>query len=447
MKRNLVRIGALVLIVGVIAGVFGWERMTASAASTTAAKTVKVTRGSLTATVNAAGNVSAPTTAALAFSSSGRVATVPVKVGEQVKKGQLLMRLDTTDLELALKTAQTKLAGKQASLEATQADLAFALRTAQAKLAAAQASYDAAKADNATIADQLTNAKATLEKVRIALETAQSNYNAVAWQPNVGMTAQSSALETAYQDYETALAAYNVTIAGINDNALKTAQASLDSAQVALEQAQRNMDTSLRTAQASLESAALAVDQAQRALDNASLYALFDGQISAVNYKAGDSASTSTAVSVVDTSNLQVKLNIAEVDMAKIRVGQTAQMTLDALDGKTYTAQVLSIGPVGTVTSGVVNYPVVVGITNAGESIKSGMTANLAVEVDRRDNILMVPTRAVRTQSNNKYVLVVEDGKSVAKPVTIGLSGDTMVEITQGLVEGEQVVVSQTQSK
>jgi HlyD family secretion protein len=456
MKRNRIRIGALVLVVVVVVGAFGWQRMTASAAPAASTQTVRVTRGSLTATVSAAGNVSAPVSAALTFSSSGRVATVPVQVGDQVKKGQLLMQLETTNLQLALATAQATLANQQASFDATQASLQYALRTAQANLASAQASYDAAKAENSTNGEQLTNAKSTLEKVRVALETAQMDYDAVASRPDVGMTSQSAALETASQNYATALATYNVTVAGINDNALKTASASLDSAQVALEQAQKNMDTSLRTAQASLDNAQVAVQQAQRSIDNASLYAPFDGLVSAVNYNPGDTigsssasdtSSTKTAVSLVDLSNLQVQADIAEVDMTRIQVGQTASMTLDALTGKTYTAQVLSIGPVGTVTSGVVNYPVTMRITNAEASIKPGMTANLAIEVDRRDNVLVVPTRAVHTKGDQKIVTVVQNGKSIDKPVSIGLSSDTMVEITKGLVEGEQVVVSQTQTK
>ncbi len=447
MKRKPLLIGGVIVLIVVIIAVIVWQRQTASAAAAnTRVQTVAVTRGSLIATVNAAGNVNAPRTAAIAFTSTGRVALVAVKIGDLVKSDQLLMQLDLTDLQLALKTAQTSLASQQANLDSTQATAQFNIKTAQANLASAQASYDSAKAQNKTNGDQLEVAKAALDKTLVALQTAQANYNAVAYQPGIGMSSQATALQSASQDYQSALGTYHITEAGINDTALRTAQTAVDNAQTALDQANGNLDTSTRTAQAALDNAQVAVDQAQRNLDNAKLTAPFDGMVSAVNFSAGDTAS-GTAVSMVDVSNLQVKVTIAEVDIAKIKVGETAEMTVDALTGKTYQAKVTSIGPVGTVTSGVVNYPVTVLVTNADPDLKPGMTANLAVEVDRRDNVLLVPTRAVRTQGNQRTVTVVRQGKSTVIPIGTGLSGDTMIEVTNGLQEGDQVVLGQTQTR
>ncbi len=455
MKKKLHIVLIVALVTAAVVGLIGWRNMTASAASAkNTTQTFAVQRGNLVATVNAAGNVSAPNTVSLAFSSSGRVASVPVKVGDQVKKGQLLMQLDTTDLELSLKAAQTTLASKRASLEATEADLQFALRTAQAKLASAQASYDTAKAKAGTGVDQLVSAKITLDQSKSALTQAQGNYNDNAWKGATGAMKQYLELQTAQANYDAALSNYNITAAGVNDTSVREAQAAVDSAQVALEQAQQDEDTSLRTAQAAVDSAKLAVDQAQRNLDNATLYAPFDGLVSAVNYNPGDSIGSSssssssttvqTAVCVVDLSNLQVQVSIVEVDIARVQVGQSIQVTMDALPDKTYAAKVLNIDPVGTVTSGVVTYPVTVALTDADAAVKPGLTANLAIEVDRRDNVLLVPTRAVHTQGTLKTVNVMRNVKSVATIVSTGLSNDTMVEITSGLNQGDQVVVSQT---
>src|SRR5512141_842118 len=102
MKRNWVIVAGVIVIVLAIVGALGWRQMNASAAATTVrTQTSTVQRGTLIATVSTAGNVSAPEEAAMAFQTSGRVAKVLVQIGDKVKKDQLLMQLDTTDLELA----------------------------------------------------------------------------------------------------------------------------------------------------------------------------------------------------------------------------------------------------------------------------------------------------------------------------------------------------------
>lgn len=397
MKRNTIIIGIVVVVILITAAIFGLQRLNASAATTARLPTATVERGTLVATVSAAGNVSAVKSAALAFQTTGRVTVVNAQVGDVVKANQLLMQLDTTDLLLALKNAQ-------------------------AGLVSAQANYDSAKAKDAQNSNQLIVAKGQLDKAIVTLQQAQGNYNAIAWRGDVGATPQAAALQSATIDYQTALANFNLTAATINDSALRVAQASLDGAKVAVEQAQRN-------------------------IDKARIIAPFDGIVAAVNYNVGDSAGTNTALALADISTLQVKVTLAEVDVAKVKVGQSAQMTLDALPGATFDAQVTALGPVATVTSGVVNYPVIVSVNNPNSSIKPGMTANLAIQVDRRDNVLLIPTRAVRTQGNQKQVTVLYKGQSINTPITTGLASDTQIEVMSGLKEGDQVVVQQTTTR
>jgi multidrug efflux pump subunit AcrA (membrane-fusion protein) len=399
MKRNVLIIIAIVVIVAIVAGVFGMRLLTANASTTTTAlQTTTVTRGTLVATVSAAGNVSAPTSVALAFQTSGRVIKVNAQVGDVVKKNQLLMQLDTTDLDIALKSAQIN-------------------------LASAQASYDAAKIKNDQNPYQVTLAKTTLDKAAITLQKAQLDYNVVAGNNNESSSSQAQTLAAAASDYQSALANYKITVSTINDTALKQAQASLDSAKIAVEQAQRN-------------------------LEKAKIAAPFDGMIAAVNFSLGDSAGTGTAMTLIDTTQLQVKVNLAEVDIAKVKVGQTAQMTLDALTGKTFNAKVLTIAPSATISQGVVNYPVTVSVIDNDGSIKSGMTANLAIVVEQRDNVLLVPIRAIKTQGNQRTVTVVVDGNNVVQPVTIGMSNDTSAEITSNnLKEGDKIVINQATTR
>jgi RND family efflux transporter MFP subunit len=395
-RRSLTLSGIVVVIVAIAAWLFV-PRLTASAASTTVnLQTATVRRGTLVATVSAAGNVAAPEEANLAFQTSGVVAKVNVQIGDQVKKGEVLMQLDPTDLELALQSAQ-------------------------ANLASAQANYDAAKIKDSQNANQLTIAKAALDKATVALQQAQDAYNQVAWEPNVGMLPQSTALQQASIEYQSALATYNITAAGINDIPLKTAQAQLDSAKIAVQQAQDN-------------------------LDNAQIVAPFDGQIAAVNYNVGDTAGLGTAVTLVNLTSPQVDATLSELDIVKVKPGETAQLTFDALPGKTYTATVAQIDPVGVVTQGVVNYNVLFNIADADSAIKPGMTANLSIEVARDNNVLIVPTRAVHTQGNLKTVTVLYKGQAIPVPVQTGLSNDQNIEVTGALQPGDQVILNQVQT-
>lgn len=447
MKRRFVIIGIIVVLVLAGGGLYSWQSQSRAPTTTATQQTTTVRRGSFAATVSAAGNISAVNQIALPFQTSGVVTQVNVTVGSLVKKDQVLMELDSTDLTLALKNAQAGWASAQANHEQTTADLNYALRNAQTSLETAKANLDAATAKNAQNPNSLLIAKASLDKALITLQQAQAEYNKIAWRADVGMSSQAATLQQATIDYQTALANFRMSEVTINDTALKEAQAQYASAQIALEQAQKNLDTKMRAAQASLDSAKLALEQAQRNLDKAKIVAPFDGAVAAVNYSLGDSVGSTAAVTVVDLAHLQIKVTVAEVDLAKIKLGNPAQVTLDALPGKTYNAQVIAISPSGTVTQGVVNYPVLLELTDADAAIKPGMTANLTIEVERRDNVLLIPTRAVRTQGNQKIVTVRADGQLIQTRVTTGLSSDTFIEVVSGLKEGDVVIVTQTTTR
>jgi RND family efflux transporter MFP subunit len=378
-----------------IAGCTSLPTLSANTTTTKAQQTVTVTRGSIVATVNAAGNVITPEDASLAFSSSGKVAKVNVQVGDRVKSGQVLMELDTTDLTLSLRNTQAQLANSQANLESV-------------------------KTKNSQNINQLIVAKLQVDKTILALNQAQSAYDNIAWRGDVSSTSQAATLANAKTDYQNALANYQITATGINDTAVRQAQASVDKDQIAVEQAQRN-------------------------IDKTKILAPFNGVVSTVNFGVGDTVGTGVAVIVIDDTKLQVKPNVAEVDVAKIALGQTVQMSFDALSGNTYPGKVIAIAPQATVTQGVVNFPVTIAIDNSNGDVKPGMTANATIQIERRDNVLMIPTRAVRTQGNQKTVTVLYKGQSIALPVSTGLSNESSIELTGGeLREGDVLLINQT---
>ncbi len=199
----------------------------------------------------------------------------------------------------------------------------------------------------------------------------------------------------------------------------------------------------LAIAQNNVNSAQIAVDEAKLKLQEAQVVAPFDGTVTAVNAKVGQTAS-GTAFSIADLNNLQVVVQMSEVDVDQIKTGQNVQITLDAVPSVTLTGKVTLIAPSGTQSSGVVNYPVTVTLDKATDAVKTGMTANLNVIVAQHQNALAVPTRAIKTVNRQKMVTVVKNGQQVQTTVQTGLTSGSMTEIVSGLQEGDVVVMNGT---
>ncbi len=501
--KKLAKIFIIVAALAIVAGVAYMRLRPSAATAATSVATGTVQRGSLSATVVSAGNIASHRTVDLTFGQSGTVSKINVKVGDHVKTGDVLAELDAADLDLQLRSAQVSvknaqnqlaqtknpnteqdIANARAQLESAQAayDKVAAgvsqakLVSAQAQLASAQASYDAAiKSANSTDSS-LVSASASFEKARIAVQQAQAAYDKVSWRGDVGMSSESQSLQTATIEYEVAKANYESMVATSKTDtdskiasaaaSLRSAQANFEdvkgsvtesdlaSAQSSLTQAKNNLSTllagpdanSLDTAQNGVESAQIGLDQVKLKLQQTLVVAPFDGVVTAVNCKIGQAAS-GTAVSMADLDHLDIVINMAEVDVNKVKVGQKAEITLDAVSDLAVTGAVSLIAPAGTLTQGVVNYPVTVALTNITDTVKTGMTANVNIIVSQRTNVLTVPNRAIRTVNRQKVVTVLFEGQQIQTPVVVGLSGDSTTEIVSGLKEGDVVVLTTTTTK
>jgi multidrug efflux pump subunit AcrA (membrane-fusion protein) len=117
-------------------------------------------------------------------------------------------------------------------------------------------------------------------------------------------------------------------------------------------------------------------------------------------------------------------------------------LTFDALSGKEYTGEVSEISVIATSSQGVVNYPVTVRITDADDALRPGMTAAVSIIVDQHDDVLLVPTKAIRTVSGQRTVSVMYEGQQISVSVTVGLADGTNSEVTsEQLREGDTVVL------
>lgn len=185
-------------------------------------------------------------------------------------------------------------------------------------------------------------------------------------------------------------------------------------------------------------------------LDKTVLRTPFAGMVTLVDVELGEIVAPNTmVVSVMSDAGFEIEANVPEADIAKVMIGDNAELTLDAYGSDVeFAAVVARIDPAETVVEGVPTYRVVLHFRDADERIKSGMTANLDIRTDERKNVIVIPQRAVLSRNGEKFVrklVVGGDGKDtiVETVVQTGLRGsDGNIEIVSGLAEGDRVVIS-----
>ncbi|QSI46424.1 efflux RND transporter periplasmic adaptor subunit [Thermobispora bispora] len=244
-------------------------------------------------------------------------------------------------------------------------------------------------------------------------------------------------------------------LARLDDTA---ARESLEAAKASLEAAAAG-DTSTAQGHAQYISARNAYRAAKRTLAGTVIKAPFAGIVTAVNGSEGGSASggaggASTGsggqqaggassggfIELADPNRLQIVGSFTESDVTKIKKGQRATVTFAALPGVTPTGKVTLIDPQPQTSNNVVRYAVTISLTDVPSEVRLGQTASVQVVVGEAENVLTVPTSAIRTAGGQSTVTVIENGSRVVRRVEVGLRGDSTTEIRSGLLEGELVV-------
>jgi HlyD family secretion protein len=230
---------------------------------------------------------------------------------------------------------------------------------------------------------------------------------------------------------------------------LDAARAGLAAAQANLERLRAGPATpDVAAAQAQVDAARAASELAQLALDQAVLTAPFSGVVSAVNLKEGETPAPSRpAVSLADLSRFTVDVTVDEIDVSRISAGQPVTLTLDALPDLALPGTVQSIAPVAEEEAAVTSYQVRIGTDAADPRVRAGMSAGADIVVARRENVLLVPRRAVRSDRGRLLVDITPDPALCQRPreelpaqpqtepreVTTGLSNEQLIEISGGL--------------
>ncbi len=452
MKRKTV-IWIIVGVVVAIAAYFAYQSyQQAQAAQNSAFQTELVRRSELTALVGATGTVRANQTAVLAWQTSGQVGEVRVEVGQQVSADEVLAELKKSTLSQSLILAEADLVNAKKALEnLLESDVARA--QAQLNLAQAQEAYKKAQDQRASKNFQrasnltLDEARTNLELARLELKEAERVYDLfdhLEVDNPQRMNAYSRYL-AAQRNFQRAQANLNFLESRPDELEIEKADANLAVAEANLREAEREWERlkdgphpdDIRAAEARI--AAI-----EATLELARLRAPFAGTITEINIKVGDQVNPgSVAFRIDDLSRLLVDVQVPEIDINRIRVGQPARLTFDAIPGKEYNGKVVKVGQVGTAVAGVVNFTVTIELEDADQAVRPGMTAAVNIVVDQIENALVVPNRAVRLRDGRRVVFLLKDGVPTPVPITIGAISDTISEVLEGDIrEGDVVILN-----
>ncbi len=434
----------VVLVVALLAvGVWQVQARQGRAEEAQQWQTAKVTRGTLQASVSASGMVRAHQGAVLSWQTTGIVGHVNVALGDEVTQDQVLADLREDSWPQAILQARVSLLNAQKQLQDLRdaADLKYAqalqaLATAERQLDRAQNHYD-------TLVDwDEDEAQEEYEKWRNMVISLQRSLNNPKTPPQMKPAIRTQ-LEIARERERIAKA----NLDGPSDLDLQEARAAVALAQAQVNQAKRDIqrwkDGPPQDQVAILEAQIAA---AQATLDLTRLKAPFDGVVTDVRLSPGDMVAPGTlAFRVDDLSNLYVDVDLSELDVATVAVGQEVTLTFDALAGKTFHGVVDEVALAGTQArpGGAVNFRVTVRLTDKSSAIRPGMTAAVTIHTTRVDDALLVPARAVRVRDGRSVVFLLQNGEPTPVEVTLGATSGEFVQIVSGDVkEGDLVVLN-----
>ncbi|MBN1147222.1 MAG: efflux RND transporter periplasmic adaptor subunit [Anaerolineales bacterium] len=442
--KKLITILLLVAIISV-AGYGAWQWQNRQKADVFSdLQTAPAERGRLTATIGATGTVRSNQTAELYWGASGSVEAIYVQVGERVRAGDVLAKLAQTSLPQNVILAQADLVNAQKALDDlnTQAQ--------DAKVAALQAIATQARAvkdaqfqlDNYTVPMELAGFEImeALDAMEKKLDQARQ-----AFEPYKYYSADNETRKELKEDLDQAQSDYNAAVKRLEyEYELQVAQANLEKARSDYEKWKNGPDP------ADISAIEARIAAAEAAISLAQLEAPFDGAITVANPKPGDQVASAAqgslslpAFRLDDLSKLLVDVQVSEVDINQVEIGQQALLSFDAILGVEYRGSVVEVSQVGSVVQGVVDFTVTIELNDADETVKPGMTAAVNIVVSQLEDVLLIPNRAVRIQDGERVVYVLRDNQLVAAAITLGASSDTVSEVVAGdLQAGDPIVLN-----
>jgi HlyD family secretion protein len=409
-KYRKILIGLLIVVLVTSAFLFV-RRSNAGTASEF--QTATIERGNLTTTIGTTGTVRAKQSATLIWQAAGTVDTVNVKVGDNIPADFVMAYLSKTSLPQSVILAQADLVDAQKALD----DLV-------------NSNTDLAQ----TVID-LKDAREAYQKAANYFDYLQSNQRIPQTISYVTLVQTHHGWNYSYKTkYYRGTAPEDWLIEAENDLALKKAE---------YDELQRTYDRLKDGPNAQDVLAAQArVDAAQATLNLARVIAPFAGIVTESHPLAGDQvAAGATAFRLDDLTSLLVDVQVSEVDINSVEIGQPVTLSFDAILEKEYHGEVLEVAQTGTAVQGVVNFEVTVELIDADEDVKPGMTAAATITIEEFQDVLLVPNRAARLVNGSRVVYLLMDGQPAPTAVSLGASSDTMSVLVDGDVKEGDVII------
>jgi HlyD family secretion protein len=429
-----------------------------------------VSKGTVIVSISGSGQVSATNTIDLQAKASKQIVAVNVKEDQTVRKGAVLFSLESKDAQKALRDATLNLTIAQNDLANAKSDYTN-IKTAQElslknSYLTLNSEVAAVPDDNNLSTDILTTSGSynSTEQGRYTLEVYACqkivciNYSGMetgsfSVEVNVPKMLGTRGLYVAFTTLPKSGEKWYIDVPSPTSTSYLSNSRSYAEKEESVRQAIENAQKTITARELAVAQRENALEDARATLSDYYVFAPFDGKIANITGKVGEIASGSLGKIITKEKIAEISLN--EVDVAKIKLGDKATLTFDAIDGLSIAGEVASIDSIGTVTQGVVTYVVKINFATEDDRIKPGMSTSAEIVSAVAQDVLTVPTSAVKTKNGVSYIEMFDaplvaptDGTQGTvsstlprqQTVEIGLSNSSVTEITSGLKEGDQVV-------
>lgn len=464
--------------------------------------TEKIERGQVIQEVSETGSVKATEELSLSFKAVGKIARINTIVGENVKRGDILAELDSGQISAQVLSAKAALQSAESEykklingstpeyIKTYQDAVELAANNLKSKYEDAlnilddsyNKIYNAYNAVNSVhysyfssgdqqsikVQDSKNDINENMSDIKIYLDKAKSSKSEQ--DIDSALSHMLTVLDNVFNDLKivremcdqgiyyadvsstdkTSLDTQKTNINTALDN-ITTSQQDISSYRISLQTANNNLTYMTATPrQEDIDIYSLAVEKARANLEmyqsqigDNYIYSPIDGKVTAINAKKGETVNSNSTINLLSSEPFQIKMDIYEQDIINVKTGDSVKIELVAFPKDVFEGKVLSIDPAEKIIDNVVYYQVTIDFPKQPDGIRSGMTADIVIETNKKEDVLRVSKNAVELIGGKELVQVLVNKKIQEKEIITGLEGTDYFEVASGLSEGDEIILSQ----